>query len=178
MDSINLSNNQNELKKVKSHYILKRIFDNIQNKRVLYIIKYNKYIQKKLNLSILHYMHFQAKFIVYDSNKIGKEYNDDDDLIFEGEYLNDKRNGNGKEDDTNSGKLIFEGDYLNGERNGKGKEINFNRDITFEGEYLNGKRNGKGIEYHNFNFGKLKCEGEYLNNKRNGKIKEFNQMEN
>ena len=58
MDSINLSSNQNELKKVKSQYILKRIFDNIKNKRVLYIIKYNKYIQKKLNLSILFYKEY------------------------------------------------------------------------------------------------------------------------
>jgi len=45
-----------------------------------------------------------------------KEYNDDGDLIFKGEYLNGQRNGKGKEYDTNSGKLIFEGEYLNGKR--------------------------------------------------------------
>ena len=44
-----------------------------------------------------------------------KEYNFDDELIFEGEYLNGKRNGKGKEYNF-YGKLIFEGEYLNGER--------------------------------------------------------------
>ena len=38
------------------------------------------------------------------------------------------------------GKLIFEGEYLNGKRNGKGKEYNFNDQLIFEVEYLNGKR--------------------------------------
>ena len=43
--------------------------------------------------------------------------------------------------------MIFEGEYLNGKRNGKGKEYYDNGKLTFEGEYLNGKRNGKGREY-------------------------------
>ena len=52
-------------------------------------------------------------------------------LVFEGEYLNGKRNGKGREYDCN-GKLVFEGEYLNDERwdayNGK---------IIFVGEFLN-----------------------------------------
>ena len=41
--------------------------------------------------------------------------------------------------------MIFEGEYLNGKRNGKGKEYNINGKLIFQGEYLNGKRwNGKG----------------------------------
>ena len=113
-------------------------------------------------------------------------------LMFEGEYLNGKRNGKGKEYCLN--KLIFEGEYLKG-RKWKGKgfnedgnviyEINYSNDgktkeyvndyhgnVTFEGEYLKGERNGKGKEY-NF-FGKLIFEGEYLNGKRNGRGKEYN----
>ena len=43
----------------------------------------------------------------------------------------------------NNGELEFEGEYLNGIRNGKGKEYVFNGEIKFEGEYLNGERNGK-----------------------------------
>ena len=40
--------------------------------------------------------------------------------------------------------MIFEGEYLNGKRNGKGKEYYRNGESIFEGEYLNGKRwNGK-----------------------------------
>ena len=39
-------------------------------------------------------------------------------------------------------KLIFEGEYLNELRNGKGKEYNNEGIIVFEGEYLNGLKNG------------------------------------
>jgi len=35
-------------------------------------------------------------------------------------------------------KLIFEGEYLNGKRNGNGKEYYSNSNIKFEGEYLRG----------------------------------------
>ena len=38
------------------------------------------------------------------------------------------------------GILIFEGEYLNGKRNGKGKEYNDNGQLIFEGEYLDGKK--------------------------------------
>ena len=43
--------------------------------------------------------------------------------------------------------MLFEGEYINGKENGKGKEY-YNYDkIKFEGEYINGRRNGKGKEY-------------------------------
>ena len=79
---------------------------------------------------------------------MAKEYNTSfGNLLFEGEYLNGKRNGKGKEYDFYTGKLKFEGEYLNGERNGKGKEYDFDGEIIFEGEYKNGKKwNGKGYE--------------------------------
>ena len=58
------------------------------------------------------------------------------------------KNGTGKIKEYNQGgKLIFEGEYLNGKRNGKGKEY-WNGELIFEGEYLNGLRNGKGKEYY------------------------------
>jgi len=48
------------------------------------------------------------------------------------------------------GKLIFEGEYLNGKRNGKGKEYYKNGNLAFEGEYLNGIRwTGKGYDCSN-----------------------------
>ncbi len=40
----------------------------------------------------------------------------------------------------NNGKLKFEGEYINEERNGKGKEYYDNQNLKFEGEYLNGKK--------------------------------------
>ena len=62
------------------------------------------------------------EFEIKDGKYIIKEYYYDDNLKYEGEYLNGKRNGKGKEYYKN-GKLKFEGEYLNGERNGKGKSI-------------------------------------------------------
>ena len=35
---------------------------------------------------------------------------------------------------------MFEGEYLNGKRNGKGKEYDFNGKLKFEGEFLNGTK--------------------------------------
>ena len=63
--------------------------------------------------------------MIYGANKIRKiYYGYNDELIFEGEYLNGKRNGKGKEYYSYNRKLEFEGEYLNGQRNGKGKEYN------------------------------------------------------
>ena len=95
--------------------------------------------------------------------------------IFEGEFLDSKRNGKRKETEN---KYIFEGDYLNDKKwngiatfdnkviyelkEGKGlvKECNsYDGKLLFEGNYLNGEENGKGKEYHEE---KLIFEGEYL----------------
>ena len=70
-----------------------------------------------------------GKIIEYDENRMIK---------FEGDYINNEKNGNGKEYEF--GDLIFEGEYKNGKRNGKGKEFDLNRNIIFEGEYENGRR--------------------------------------
>ena len=43
--------------------------------------------------------------------------------------------------------IKFEGEYLNGKRNGKGKEYDCFGKLIFEVEYLNGKRNEKGKKY-------------------------------
>ena len=71
-------------------------------------------------------------------------------MVFEGEYLNGKKNGFGKEyikssfyepyEDKTGSKLIFEGQYLNGVKNGKGREYNEEGNILFEGEFKNGNR--------------------------------------
>ena len=96
-----------------------------------------------------------------------KEYENsnysNENIIFEGEYLNGLKHGYGKEYNK-KGYLIFEGKFLNGERNGKGKEYNkLEEGLVFEGEYLNGKRwNGKGKEFDK-KLGYISFEGEYIN---------------
>jgi antitoxin component YwqK of YwqJK toxin-antitoxin module len=164
---------------LKFQYTFKFIFSCIKEKRKLDIVKYNKNMQKILDIGIINYKTFNGKYIIGERNGKGKEYYINDNLIFEGEYLNGKRNGKGKEYNINDN-LIFEGEYLNGKRNGKGKEYDCtiyvvfaenlnqenkeNNNLIFEGEYVNGIRNGKGREYDSN--GCIKFEGEYNNGKR------------
>ena len=75
-----------------------------------------------------------------------------------------------KEKELWNKKILFEGNYLNGKRYGKGKEYNLCGSLIFGGEYMNGKRNEEGKEYY---YGKLKFEGNYLYGKRHGKGKEY-----
>ena len=175
---------------IKSLYIIKDIFSYINKKQKLNLIMYNKQLQKIVGVDIEDYKKASGKYKIAEKNGKGREYIlNTNILIFEGEYLNWKRNGNGKEYDSD-GKLVFEGEYLNGERNGKGKEYDDGK-LRFEGEYLNGKIwNGKGYNANgNIEFeindgkgyikeydkdGELEFEGEYLNGKRNGKGKEYN----
>ena len=115
-----------------------------------------------------YYKKISEKYKVGKRDGRGREYLLKTKIfIFEGEYINFKRNGKGKKFNYN-GDLEFEGEYLNGKRNGKGREYYNNGNLEFEGEYLNGERNGKGREY--YSNGNLEFEGEYLNGKRwNGK---------
>jgi len=74
--------------------------------------------------------------------------------------------------------LLFEGEYLNGKKNGKGKEY-YKDKLKYEGEYLNGKKIGKGKEYYN---GELRFDGEIhmiINIKENNILKvNWNMKEN
>ena len=64
---------------------------------------------------------------------VGKEYYilNDDLFCIEGEIIDGKLNGKGREYGEYMASIKFEGEYLNGKRNGKGKENNQN---IFEGE--------------------------------------------
>ena len=66
-------------------------------KKKLKVVKYNKSLQKNIDINIINYKHFSGRYIIYESNGIGKEYEGYNDiLLFEGEYLNGERNGKGK----------------------------------------------------------------------------------
>ena len=136
------------LKKSKSIYFIRRLFTFVDEKDKLNIIKYNKNMQNILDISLINYQFFSDRYIIFEKNGKGKEYNlNNGKLIFEGEYLNGKKwIGNGKEYYYN-GELGFEGEYVNGKRNGKGKEYYYSGKLIFDGEYLQGMRNGIGKEY-------------------------------
>ena len=87
-------------------------------------MKYNKYLQKTIHININNYIFLARKYIKYESNGIGKEYDGETDkLIYEGEYVNGEKNGRGKEYDIFKDYLKFESKYKNGKRNGKGKNM-------------------------------------------------------
>ena len=103
------------LKNIKSLYFIKFIFAHVDEKQKLKIVKYNKSLQNNIDISIINYKLFTGKYIIYETNRIAKEYLPNGKLLFEGVYLNGKRNGKGKEY-YGDGRLKFEGEYLNGER--------------------------------------------------------------
>ena len=160
------------LKNIKSSNIIKKVFSFLFENIKYRILKHNKNYQNLFSLNIDSYKKLSGKYKKDGINGPGQEFLlDNDNLIFEGKYLNGKRNGKGKEYYYN--KLLIEGEYLKGERNQE-KNINsrsyfyLNKNVEFEGEYLNGKRNGQGKEY--YLYGELKFEGEYRNGVRwNGK---------
>ena len=159
------------LETIKSSFFIKIIFSHIIEVNKLKIAKYNKVLQDRININLINYKLFSERYIIVDTNGKVKEYNSiNKELVFEGEYLNGKKNGKGKEYYF-GGNLKFEGKFLNGSRNGIGKEYDeiFNY-MIYEGGYLNGQRNGKGKEYDE-STGNLLFEGEYLNGyKWNGKF--------
>ena len=185
--------NISKLKNIKSLEIIKKLFSYLDEEIKLKISKYNNCLKKAIDINLYNYKYFTGRYIEYETNNKGKEYNGySGRLIYEGEFLNGKRNGKGKEYyDNDDGKLLFEGEYLNGKRNGKGKEYNYYGELIFEGKYLNGKRLTSKIYDMNANLcndlkkvtgfikeynsdGILIFEGEYLNGERNGKGKEYN----
>jgi len=152
----------NIIEDIKSLYIIKKVFSFLNEKQKLNIIIYNKQLQNIFGVNIDDYKKISGKYRIIE-NGYGKEYElGTNRLIFEGEYINGKRNGIGKEFDD--GKLKFEGEYSNGERNGNGKEYDYHNQLIYDGKYLNGERwNGEVKDYY-YN-DKLKFEGEYFNGK-------------
>ena len=62
-------------------------------KEKIILEKYNKSLQKILNISIINYKFLSGKFIKYETKNKGIEYHENGVLmIYEGEFLNGKRN--------------------------------------------------------------------------------------
>ena len=160
------------------------------------IDNYNKYdVSKKMEDAKGYLNKHNFFYELIDGKGYMIDY-DDKEFIYEGEYLNGERNGNGREYKIlgNNNLLIDDGEYLNGKRNGKGKEyqakdvqsaIFSSAKLSFEGYYSNGRKwNGKGYDnFKNIAYeikngkgyikeycnDKIIFEGEYLNVEVNGK---------
>ena len=154
-----------ELKNIKSLFQIKYIFSFLHEKTKLYLLIYSKSFQKILNFNIEYYKNYSRRYKIMEKDGNGKEfYAKQNTLCFVGKYLNNKRNGKGKEYHCN-GKLKFEGEYLNGikiygigydyhgeemlkiKEVGNGEEFYYNGSFKFKGEYFNAKKwNGKGYD--------------------------------
>ena len=106
--SINVSkenNKENEsakpnpiLESLKSDYILSKIYDNMTKKKKLEIVKYNKKIQNRINLSVKDYKEYSEAFtpieieIIPTKDKYGKFINiNKKDKLYYHIYFNDNK---------------------------------------------------------------------------------------
>ena len=62
IEKLNLIKSKNKFINLKSDYFLKKLFDNIQKRISLKIIKCNINIQKRLNININNYKDFSINF--------------------------------------------------------------------------------------------------------------------
>lgn len=91
--------------------------------------------------------------------------------LFEGYFINGKKNGRGKYIWANGD--IFDGNWVDGKRTGKGR-ITWSNGDTYEGEWKDGKRCGRGklIQYGKSPTGetymKYSYDGEWLDSKEHG----------
>ena len=89
-------NNKKLLENIKAIYFIKIIFNHLDENVKLKTIKYNRKLQNILNVNLINYKFLSGRYIIYDSKGKGKEYlGIIEYLLFEGEYKNGIRNGNG-----------------------------------------------------------------------------------
>ena len=87
----NENNTNNYLSNINSKYILTQIFDYIDENKYLNIIRYNKALQKKINIDIKYYEKLSLIEIeLYPINKAIKENKDSNQTYFT-IYYNKKR---------------------------------------------------------------------------------------
>ena len=68
------------MESIKSNFIIQDIFSFIRSQgKKFKLVKYN-------NINLIDYKNLSGKYIVYEENGKGKEYNWNDELLFEGEY--------------------------------------------------------------------------------------------
>ena len=94
-----LINSDNILQNLKSDYFIQKFFDYIQKRRILKTIRYNKSIQKRINLNINHYKEYSEKYssIEIEIKPMENKYGDFININKENEeyyhiYYNDNKN--------------------------------------------------------------------------------------
>lgn len=86
-----------------------------------------------------------------DNSNIGYLYNENKNIIYNGEFKNKiYAEGYGKEYD-NDGNLVYKGNFKNGMRDGNGIEYYPNDQIKYKGNWQNNLKHGQGILYNEEN---------------------------
>ena len=88
-----------------------------------------------------------------------------DGKYYIGEFINNIPNGKGIKYYKN-GNILYDGDWVNGKPEGNGKVI-YEDGIYYIGQFKNGLSHGKGIYY--YSNGNIKYDGEFVNDKYVGK---------
>ena len=89
---------KNKYENLKSDYFLLKLFDNLKRKRLLEVLKYNKNIQKRINVNINGYKEYSQKYssieieIKQANNKYGKFINiKEEDKAYYHIYFNNSK---------------------------------------------------------------------------------------
>ena len=99
------------INRIRNFYNFKEIFSFLEPSKKFDIIIYNRKLQEKFEVNINDYKRRNGKYKKDEKNGKGCIFIlNTDILIFEGEFLNGKRNGEGKEY-YKDGKLKFEGKW-------------------------------------------------------------------
>ena len=60
------------LENIKSLFFIRIFFSYVDEKQKLKIVKYNKSLQRRINISLINYIYFTGKYIIYESEYIAK----------------------------------------------------------------------------------------------------------
>ena len=63
------------LVKIKSSYFIKNMLSNLEEGNKLKVVKYNKRLQNNLGINLFNYKEFTKKYVIYEENGKGKDYN-------------------------------------------------------------------------------------------------------
>ena len=88
-ENLNKSKTNNKIIDINSPFIIKKIFENIQKKKELKIIKINKAIQKRIDLTINDYIQFSGKYSSIEVEIIPVKNKSDDFIIIDEEQEDD-----------------------------------------------------------------------------------------
>ena len=90
--------NSDKLQNLKSDYFIQKVFDYIQKRRTLKTLRYNKSIQKRININIIHYKEYSEKYSSIEieiktmENKYGRFINiKEEDKEYYHIYYNDNK---------------------------------------------------------------------------------------